>query len=639
MKRLALTTLAGIMAMPVFAMPDPKVSITGLTSQVSMVGINNIMGDDLNPKLIYIMPSDIKVSGKFTQISAGISCTDLHNLRTGLLKYPSSQEETQRILSSGQYYSPLFEATIAFEARSSVLKQKITDLRLRANQLREDNRELYNEYQAAYGELESIKAEGASLEENLKSTHANYMSEMAMVLTEADRAAIRETYLPIFSDLRAKIAQNIQYRTEASTRFSQASRGWAPFRDELAYIREFENDLMGSMERYQKQAKDHLETSKNYIYTLGKKVVGKATAGYSLASNDQLSILRERIREAGLDYDVRQLDVFNVKMNPSVISLDSEVRSDHNRTYRLASYEVDDKNSISLGVEDQYLEMPAKLESEDGKTENLKFLVKKFNNNAGAAQDFEMPISIASYCGEPTYVDREITFSNTSGETVKTKVNYPVFELKSDRLIYAQNVSLAYNYYQKAEPIEGRCELDVSKSSNYVRDSGKKKTGGFWRRRTTSWDHTRHDYSNNMGLKCELDKRPVGSTPEESALINEAVEKALYQDIFHMFIMSYAKEYTITEVPHTELGEDSRFFSQVGAGVMNLCGKNKMCEFGGVVLKSIDDLVGSRHTGSSSHRQSMTGKIKKDLKLSSYLIGNGSAKVEMTVCLNNQTCK
>lgn len=637
-KHFSTALLAGLTIGQAWALPDPRADLTSLTKAVSLTGIGKIMGDHEKSNVVYVAPDDMKVKGQFYQTSAGMSCENLHNFRSILTKMPE-QHEVQTIYKEDRFVSPYYEVMFANGMRSRKILLKIEELRNEALRLREDNQESLAEYNRAFQAKENLNAEYNRLKEQFDNTHRTMMAEINAAQTEAERNSVRETYRPMIKDFNEKISKSYEVFVQANKVYSEAVGKWAHIRDELAFLEELETDMRTSLGNYERTSKEAYEYANAQLNIMSNKIVGRATAAYSLATNQKVALLAERIKEAGLDYDVRHLDIFNVMLNPNIIRLEGEMTIGNLPTYNMVSYQIDPKTQIPLGIKNRTITLPAQITEEGQEPRDLSFEVKEFTANAGSAQSFEMPITVASYCGQPTMKTKYYSVTTAEGEVVKSKVTYPVFNENPGRVIYAQNVPLTYNFYQKAEPSEGKCELNVSNSSAYVRDSGKKKSGGFFRRKTKSWDHTRHDYNKDMGLKCEMVKSPIGSNPEESALINEALEKSLYQDLFHMFIMSYAKEYTISEVPHTELGADSKFFSQIGGGVMNLCGQNKYCEFGSIVLKSMDDLVGSRHTGSSSHTQSSKGRIVKDFKLSSYLVNHGSTNVEMTVCLDRQNCQ
>jgi len=105
-----------------------------------------------------------------------------------------------------------------------------------------------------------------------------------------------------------------------------------------------------------------------------------------------------------------------------------------------------------------------------------------------------------------------------------------------------------------------------------------------------------------------------------------------------LFLTSYAKDWQVTPLRPEVLSADSRLFSKIGQGVMNLCGSNKYCQISGIVLKSMDELVGARHSGSTSNTTTISGTLSKDYNLNTYMISEGFSNIEMRVCLDHKQC-
>ncbi len=623
-----------------YALPDPSKNTALLEKTVSMKGIGPIMRDSDDDKIIYVKPTDLQVIGEFYQTSRGIDCKNLHEFGKKVYDIISDPKEIKKAIDENTYVSAMFQAEVANRTRFLTISSKIQNLRLETEQMKKDNIELYSEYTAAYQEKEIAKEEYTQADTKYGTVRSLMMKELTTATSEADRAIIKANYEEEMKESLANLKNAAINRDAANKRYIAALKGWGPYKETLSEIKKLETDLMDSLEKLTKKSKQEFEDSQDLHNTLQKKVVGKATAGYSISTNERVNLLQERIKEAGLDYSVRPLEVFNVKLNPSIMKIDAEVKDQFNDAYKLVGYEVDSKTQITLGTKKRMMKFKGTTVEQAGETtQELEHEVTEFDNSVGAAQAFEMAVTIGGYCGEPTIVEKKIPLTNAEGQTTVTTIKYPVFTPPGDKVLYAQNVPLTYNYYEQAQPIKGHCRLDISQTSDYVRDHGKKKSGGFFSRKTKSWDNTKHDYDKDMGMNCELTQKPIGSSPEESALINSAMEKSLYQDMYSMFLASYAKDFKIIPLSPTELGEDSKFFDKIGTGVMNLCGQNKYCEFGSVVLKSMDDLVGSRHSGKSSSKQTITGTIKKDFALTGYLVSEGSANVQLKVCAESSACK
>lgn len=625
---------AAFLANTAFALPDPKAD----TSKVNglLEGIGQVIGDADVPNLIYVKPSDLKVTGTFSQTSMGIDCDNLDNFRRTFFRMPA-ENEIQKVIDENRFYSPLFEKSIAIEARFLNITNEINNLRMEAVKLQRENKAQIDEYQSAYAEVTAIDKQLDLLEKKYEKLHSDFLNELVTAQNDAERLEIRANYKELMKEVKERRTALTARKDTADQRFVEATKNHSRYKEEMDQVRILETDLMASLDKYRTVADDLYEAGEDELNALAGKIIGKASVGYSLSTGEKVALLSKRVKEAGLDVDVRALDIFNVKLNPIVMVVDTEVKTSFNDVYKIANYEVDSKTQIPLGVKKRMLTLPAQVEVEGEEPRELEHEVSSFDSNVGSAQGFSAAVTVGGYCGDVQHTKRNYSVRNR-GLSMEAQVTYPTFKPAGNSVLFAQTMPLTYNYYQRAEPIAGKCQLDISKTSNYVRDHGKKKSGGIFNRKSKSWDHTRHDLRSGMGMFCEFTASPQGSTPEESDLINAAMEKALYQDMFSMFLTSYAKDFKIIPLNKTELGPESKFFDKIGSGMMNLCGQNKYCEFGSIVLKSMDDLVGSRHSGKSSSKQTITGKISKNFNKKGYLVSEGSLNVDMKVCMNANEC-
>lgn len=633
-KSLTSILMAGMTMSQAFALPDPQVDVSGVTSKISMEGIGPVLGDHKEKNLLYVSPTDMKVIGQYVSTGVVGNCNDLVNFHSNLNGMPLASE-TQKIYNDKRYYSALFSIT-AENIRNSDDARAISDLKHEYIRLRSENKHLLAEYESSYQALESVKKELEEARASLKSLFDELTTQLATATSDAERAQIRVDFRERKDAIASAIPGLEQERKITQERFNNALRAWAPYKNELEHITKLEESFSQSHLKNIQARKSFYEDTKKLFDELSNKVVGQASVGYSLNSKDKIELLQKRLMEAGLSYSVQPLQIFNVSINQPTSAGASIQTSETEETVSIGG-DVDTSKNIAVGDAKETVKLDAELEV-NGEKKQLSWDLKGFSNSAGASGSVEMPITRGTICGTEELITSNYSFTKSDGDKVSATVTYPVYRPAS-RVVMSKNLPLTFNYYQKAEPLHGVCQMDVSQGSSYVRDHGKKKSGGFFKRKTKSWDHTKLDMKNDMGLKCELTKNPVGANPEQSEEINNAFEKALYQDVFHMFVLAYGKEYKIVPLDKTELGADSRFFSQIGSGVMNLCGKSKMCELSGIVLKSMDELVGSRHSGSSSHTVSSTGTIRKDFRLNSYLISQGSANVELKVCLDKKTCE
>jgi hypothetical protein len=140
-----------------------------------------------------------------------------------------------------------------------------------------------------------------------------------------------------------------------------------------------------------------------------------------------------------------------------------------------------------------------------------------------------------------------------------------------------------------------------------------------------------------MGLKCHLTEKPVGQSYDESKEMAAALEQALYSDMFAMFVIQYAKEYKVEKGNLPSEPKASHPLGNAGTAVLSLCGAtNKYCAIAGLVLKTADELSGSRHNGSTSSTVTATGKIRRDFSKDTYHVAEGGSVINMRVRASNR---
>ena len=110
--------------------------------------------------------------------------------------------------------------------------------------------------------------------------------------------------------------------------------------------------------------------------------------------------------------------------------------------------------------------------------------------------------------------------------------------------------------------------------------------------------------------------------------------------MFSMFVLNYGNgKHKTIDLAKPEIDKSERkYFTKVAGSVMSLCGKNRWCQVTNVVLRSIDDLSGGHHSGSTSNVMSHKGTIRRDFEKHTYRIAERSANVEAVVCLDHTQC-
>lgn len=639
-RSLSTLMLTGLMAADAFALPTPKApSVALIKSKIDMKGIGAILGDH-DPEFrdtIYVMPGDMKVTGLFSQTEATIDCRDLHAQSKKIYAVPSDAQ-AQKLISSKSFFNSLFELTTAIPADNKDVYDRIKAAKLESLSIHEKHKDEYSVFLKA--EQEKLNAtESLQLERDRRDDLRNDFAARITSVPEADKAEFIRNYNTNLDKIQARIDQQMDRLTLAQEKYQEAVGSWGPYARRLEDIDRHLKSITGDLDQLNKKFADFHKDEVDLLATTQSKVIGLATVGYSLNSMTGMNLLEDRLREQGLAYNVQPLRIFNVRLSPKI---DLSVRSENSIAGEQTVEGAESETPTPIvtdadGETETETVTVGEIVKEDGKPVPLSFDMPAFKPSTHASDSFEVPVKLGAFCGTVEHETKITRVRTTDGVVATTKVEVPVMKARNHS-VFAHTAPLVFNYYEKAERMKGTCSLDINQTSRYVRDHGKqsRRSGIFGKKKTKSWDHTRSDLKKNMDLSCQITQTPVGRNPEESRMMNDALEQVLSHDLFQMFLISYAKKWEPVEVKPTDLGPESQFFSQIGSGVMNLCGKNKYCEFAGVVLKSMDELVGSRHTGSSSHTATSTGKLSRNFDKDGYLVQEGSAKVDMKVCPNNK---
>lgn len=638
-----LTLSLSLLTTNAFAIPDHNQNISGLTSKISLDGVGTLLGDDKNRKIVYVQPGSKKFNGKFYLTNGGIDCQDLFNLRKMTYRMPT-EELFSTVIDSNISYSPGFESSVGVSAKNIGLSKKIIDAKFKVTKYIDQHQSEYGAYASTNAALNIEKGNVESIKVQIEDLNSSLSLKIGLATSEEERNSIRTEYKKEALALQYKLSKANHRKSIASQKYLIALRAWAPFNDQLTWLTNIESNLSISFDRIQELADQSLARSEKLIQSLEQKTVGYASTSYSLNVEPEISILNKRMNDAGVrDYSLTPLTVFNVKLNPGVTKKvnslnDASIGAD----YQMITYNFPYDTKMQLGTASKFIDFKGAVKLQQGseKPKDLRFLMADLNGSFGGSQSFEIPVTQGAICGYAISKQVHYNYSDTAGNRMSRTVNRTTYNSPApNQPVFVQNVALRYNYYERADRIEGNCKLDVRKTSSFVRNSGRKTSWSWFKKSTHTWDDTRKSMSEKRGIDCHLTKSPAGANPEESKEINNAFEKALYQDMFGLFLTSYAKDFSVKPIKPELLSADSRFFSKIGSGVMNLCGSNMYCQIGGIILKSMDELVGARHTGSTSNTTSMTGTLTKDFSLDTYMISEGFSNIEMRVCLDHTKCE
>ncbi len=631
--------LAAVSSSALAGMPDSNRDISKITGKLDgRKGIGQIIGDRDNPKVVYVRPTSKRFSGEFTQVGGSVSCHELHENRIATFRYPNEQE-LAGVLAGSWAYSPAFESSFGVFARNSKYTNDIQKMRSQILTYTRDNREIYGRYTSAKEIYEGKKLRLEGLEIKDRNLDTKLTSKLALATAESDKNQIIQDYRRDKRDLAHEISFVSDEVSTAHNSYAVALQGWAPFKDELQWLQDVEESLVTSFERIQRLADDSLRKSKSLIEALENKPIGYASTSYSFNANSEIENLRNARTELNLpDFNILTLPVFDVRLNTGV-NIAMNGRADNfSYQYENYNYPTELDRSHPDAQKKTYPFPNTEVEDRNGEGQILVDY-PDMNGSFGGARAFKFPVTMGAFCGYPK--SKKVTYSYTdeTGKTQQQDVMKTVYESPAPgQSIFTQNVGLRYKYFEAAAPIKGKCSLNVSQASNYTRSRGKKSSWRWFKRVTHRWDNTTHDVAQSLGIKCEITEAPTSVKPEDMNQANKELKNMLYQDMYSMFIMTYAKDYDLeVTVPTHDTGKP-QVFSNLGNGIMNICGKLTGCQIANVVLKGLDDLVGVRHSGSTSSKITSKGTLTREMNLNTFIVNEGAANFEMKVCIEREGC-
>ncbi len=640
MKLKNLIVMASVTTSAFAGMPDSNRDISNLVGKLDgRTGIGPIIGDRENPNLVYVRPTSKNFSGVFTQVGGGISCHELHENRVATFRYPSEQE-IPRVLANTLPYSPAFESSFGVFARNGKILNDLQEVRSQIKDYIEENKEVYGAYQSAKAIHEQKKTHLENLEHKLKGLDLNLEESLLQATTLQERQQIKYDYRVERRRLNKLILDAYNDVDFAHYNYALALKDWAPFKDQLEWLEKVDSSLINSYDRLQAFADSSLRRSKALIEVLENKPIGYASTSYSFNANSEIENLRNAQRELNLPhFNILTLPVFDVRLNTGV-TVAMNGRSD-NFSYQYENYNYPSElDRIHPDAKSKTFEFAnTQIEDQEG-TGTVLMDYPDMEGTFGGARAFKFPVTLGGFCGYP--VSKKVTYAYTdpSGNVLQRDVMQTTYESPAPgQSVFTQHVGLRYKYFEAAAPIKGKCTMDISQASNYTRSRGKKSSWRWFKRVTHQWDDTTHNVAQEMGIKCDITEAPAGIKPEDMNQAVKEVKNMLYQDMYSMFVMTYAKDYDLeVAVPTHDTGKP-QVFGNIGNGIMNICGHQKGCQIANVVLKSLDDLVGVRHSGSTSSRVTSKGKLTREMNLNTFIVNEGAANFGMKVCIDSGRCQ
>jgi hypothetical protein len=603
--------------------------------------VGTVWSDGTDPTVVYVGPKDRQqLVGRFANTAGMVDCQDLNNLRSVTWRMPLITQVSQ-IVKSGESYSPAFDALYGVAARNMNTLDRLIQKKLETADFIEKNKTLYELYITTLTIFEGAENELTQIQMARQAADMKLNGAIVLASSELDptvRAQLIADARTEFSNeiLRlAGVERELQPRLlKARQDFAAAKGKWAPFADRLTQLNTVEQSIQTSYDAIQTLAWNSLERSRNMIKTVETPVVGYASAGYSLFG-DEVKQVQDAIGARGVNLKVTRMpNIFDVRTNSS-FSLTTAATKGQGYVREINTYEFPADTMLPIGALSMH---DLKFKNETSPT-TLRFLASDLRDGDSGSGSFDFPVTQGAMCGYATN-RKEVLRTDVDGKILEREVNYLSYEAPPpNQAVFAQSIGLQYKTYIEAEPLAATCSLDLTKIDTYYRNAGKRTKWSGFTKSTKTWDDTKRTMIQDMGLKCELTLRPTGATAAEAALAAEGFERAAYDDMFQLFLVSYAKSFTVEPVAKEDVAPAAAKAPGVGAGVMQLCGAvDKRCAFGAVVIKTLEEMGGERYNGTTSSDNRIFGSISRDFRLNSFLVHEGLSSLDLRVCVDASKC-
>ncbi|MBQ4863952.1 hypothetical protein J8L98_19885 [Pseudoalteromonas sp. MMG013] len=601
-------------------------------------GVGNVMSDSDKPLTLHVAPVPVKqINGLYAELGgAGPGCDNYVNTKTQAYRQLATPVLQEQAYLKGDFVSNWYQLTYGipranFEGLNEIKKARkvITDAAL-ANQglidtyniLKAQWNQLNIELSAAFAERDRLErariSEGQGCFTSSGGDFAKYFECITKVTNKYQplEAAVAST----ISDLQTQVG-NIR------TSYLTAKGAYDAYKEKLVLAESnvnFHSLIINSQSVISKNAWT-LET--DVVKEHGKALVGLASAGYNIWDKER-DLLSTALRNSNNhQFSAKQLNLFNVRVNSGVTRNNPNVTASGESLFSRNVWSYPADTLINKDILNDW-KMPFERE-EIGDT--IHFDAMDEGSFASGGIDFF--VTRDARCGDYSQTVEENYSGTENNVSVSWKVTRKLWEPQPNRAVFVANLGLSYNYYAYPGPISGECSINVDRMNSYWRSVGKSTGWSWFKRKTSSWDNTVETARDNMGMECKLDLKPQTNDPDEAARIAEEIEREMYSDMWQMFLSIYAKSYDI-ELEKPELQDPKK-----EAGLTEICNsRNTYCRYSNIVLKALNALGGTKATGTTSHVSRQYGKIYKRFDKKIWNVQEGSALVQVKVCVDNTQC-
>lgn len=604
--------------------------------------VSKIIPDSESPKTLHVGPRNIQeIQGQYAELSSsGPDCSSFIDIRRQAYLLPP-EDLMQATLLRGDFVSNFFQISQAIPFQSAKVAAEIMALRKQINSAEAQNSAMVENYKTLDLQWNIVLADISQFEDQKKSITTQYQVDVALCSTNP--ANMSECVLAAVSRMNtaltavnSKLNELYGKKQELFTPYTEAKGKYDAFvlrLDQLQKDFDFNRSIL-AWQYSVSQSAWSIETG--VVNGEEQKLVGRVSVGYNVFS-DEMSAISNALAAAGkTGYQVRELDLFNIRLNMGMTIDNITIAGDDGTPlFKANTIEYPADTMLHNSIKDNW---SSPLTTLDGTKKLYMNTATKDVFRAGA---FNFYVSKGARCGEYSkIVKRTRVYTDKDGLKVSWSVEESSYEPKPDRKVFSQSLGLVYNYFSYPGPLNGSCSINVDRMQTYWRNAGKETKVGWFKKSTTSWNDTRQTVKNDMGMSCDLSVKPVSTTPEESAKVVEAFERSMYDDMWQMFLSIYGASFKVEPIPAEQVADPGKSgaLAALGSGVMQLCSSNKFCSFSNVVLKTLDELGGSKAQGTTSSSINEYGSIRKTYKLNTYAIKEGSTTINLRACVDRTQC-
>ncbi|HXW52794.1 MAG TPA: hypothetical protein VEL47_01685, partial [Myxococcota bacterium] len=539
-------------------------------------------------------------------------------------------------------YSPFFDTKLGNYVRQSNILNLIAEKAGEIERIKSNHKEIVAAYERvklafdeAQKELQAAEAAYSSLSKRLDTLNNRLLdasneeekAELRKALDEATKAKEKEG--PEYNE-RLRTARKQFYRitpeyVEAKSVYDTAVPNIDILRTEIV-------SLVAIFETINSLSANNFAANERSLQAFETTTVGTATASYSIWSDEEAR-LRNVLSTYGRresyfrNHSVARLPIHNIRLKkPQSISTQGSISGGLNGSTSISFASVGAK-SDSLVVADgaQSTSYPIFTKDNQFVTPEMKTLS---GDGAGTYSNLVTRGALCTGNSQARYNWPVKTVFNSGGH--QSTIEFKVYGFKPRTSnVLAQSIALEYDYYVRSEPTGANCTLNINKFRSFVTDNG---SSGFlfWR---TSWSQAERQQIEQSGINCHILLSPNGENPDykEQAKQVEALRQAMMQEIAAEFILTYAKQWDVSQ-RQGALPKNRDALVTAGNALESLCGTNVYCALASIALKSGDELFGS-HADRIKNRDYLSGTIRRSYDETSWTLSFGQAVIDLFVSL------